>query len=338
MTFVRNFNELFSMRTPLKQSFVWTALLAVVLIFSSTEASSQGFYNRNAWKKHRHELQFGLGISNFLGDVGGRDQVGTNFVWDLEISKTKFAAGFNYLYYLSEKVALRTTLVYGKVAGDDKLTQEFFRHNRNLNFESIILEGGLGIEYQFLKEKIGNIYNVKSPTGKKLGLRHFSAGFYAFGGISGFYFNPKTMNSNGQMIDLIPLKTEGQGLPGGAKPYGNFNVAVPLGIGMRKSINRTIGYKIELSHRFTFTDYIDDVSTVYYDPSILATEVGAQSAYFSNPELGQAFSHTTDPGQQRGDATDRDGYMFLMAYVYIKLESKRAFYGRNKVKRVKASF
>lgn len=339
LNFVGNFNELNSMKTPLKRIITGLLVVVVVCTIVSFEAAAQGFYNRNAWKKHRHELQIGLGVSNFLGDVGGRDRVGSNFVWDLEFSTTKFAAGFNYLYYLGEKVALRTTLVYGKVSGDDQLTQEKFRNNRNLNFESIILEGGLGFEYHFLKEKIGNVYNVKSPTGKKLGMRSFSAGFYLFGGVSAFYFNPKSKNPvSGQLMALQPLKTEGQGLPGGAQPYGRVSIAVPLGIGMRKSINRTMGYKIELAHRFTFTDYIDDVSTVYYDPNVLLTQVGPESAYFSNPELGNLWNGVTKPGQQRGDPSDKDGYMFLMASFYVKLESRKSFYGRNRVKRVKASF
>lgn len=323
------------MRTTSNQLLKWFMLALILSMFTAVDADAQGFYNRNLWKKTRNELNFSLGVSNFLGDVGGRDQVGTNFIWDLEISKTKFAAGFNYLYYLGNMVALRTSFTYGKVAGDDQLTQEQFRNNRNLNFESVILEGGIGIEFQFLKEKFKSLYNVKSPTGKKLGKRSFSLGFYMTTGIAGFYFNPVGTDPSGAKVPLKPLSTEGQGLPGGAEPYSNWGIAIPFGFGMRKSFNRNIGFKLELTHRFTFTDYIDDVSTVYYDPTALSS---AQAAYFSNPELGNLWSSVTKPGQQRGDPTDNDGYMFLTASVYIKMESRRAAYGVHKVKRVKASF
>jgi hypothetical protein len=326
------------MRIPSKQALLYLSLAFVMSLLSVSEADAQGFYNRNLWKKHKNELNFSLGVSNFLGDVGGRDQVGSNFIWDLEISKTKFAANFNWLHYVAEKFALRTSFTYGKVAGDDKLTQEMFRNNRNLNFESVIIEGSFGFEWQFLKEKIGNIYNVKSPTGKKLGMRSFSLGFYMTTGIAGFYYNPIGTGPSGEKVPLKPLSTEGQGFPGGAEPYSNFGLAIPVGFGMRKSINRTIGWKLELTHRFTFTDYIDDVSTVYYSRGYLAQNVSPQAAYFSNPELGNLWDAVTRPGQQRGDPTDNDGYMFLMASVYFKLESRQGFYGRNKVKRVKASF
>ncbi len=326
------------MKAPLNQLFRALTIVLVFSLFSASEADAQGFYNRNLWKKYRSEINFSLGVSNFLGDVGGRDQIGTNFIWDLELSKTSFAAGFNYLYYLGEKVALRTSFTYGKVAGDDKLTLEPYRNNRNLNFESVILEGGVGIEYQFVKEKIGNLYNVKSPTGKKLGMRSFSLGFYVTTGIAGFYYNPIGLDPSGAKVPLKPLSTEGQGLPGGAEPYSNFGLAIPFGFGMRKSFTRTIGMKLELTHRFTFTDYIDDVSTVYYDPSTLAAAHGNQAAYFSNPQLGNLWDVVTAPGQQRGDPTDNDGYMFFTASLYIKLQSRQNVYGRHKVKRVKASF
>lgn len=319
----------------LLQHFILSILLVLLVL---GQLSAQGFYNKNAWKKHRHELNFGLGVSNFLGEVGGRDKIGTNFIWDLEFSKTNFAAQFNYQYYMASNLALRTSFTYGKVGGDDALTAEPFRHNRNLSFQSTILEAGLGLEYQFVKEKVGNRYNLKSSTGKKLGTKSFSIGMYVTAGVAGFYYNPKALDPNGVKVALRPLSTEGQGLAGGADPYGKFSVAIPIGLGVRKSINRTIGVKLELTHRFTFTDYIDDVSTVYYSPSILSTQVSAAAAYFSNPQLGEKPNYVTKPGQQRGDPTDRDGYMFLMASLYIKLETKQQTYGRHKVRRVKASF
>ena len=123
---------------------------------------------------------------------------------------------------------------------------------------------------------------------------------YVTAGVAGFYYNPKSVAPDGSLVALRPLKTEGQGLPNGADEYGKFSVAIPVGFGVRKSLNRTIGIKLELTHRFTFTDYIDDVSTNYYSTSVLATEVGGLSPYFSNPELGEKPGFVTQAGQQRG--------------------------------------
>ena len=149
MTFAR----LFTIMEKLKTHNLKPLILSLLLVIMGGEVISQGFYNRNAWKKHRHELNFGLGVSNFLGEVGGRDKIGTNFIWDLEFSKTKFAAQFNYQYYLAERMTLKTSFVYGKLAGDDALTAEPFRNNRNLSFETILVEGGLSLEFHFLERR-----------------------------------------------------------------------------------------------------------------------------------------------------------------------------------------
>ena len=80
---------------------------------------------------------------------------------------------------------------------------------------------------------------------------------------------------------------------------------------------------------------------------MLQQEVGPESVYFANPTNGSIPTYTsgdyvydpTQPGSQRGDATDKDGYMFLTAGIYFKLNSgRKSVYGRNRVLRVKASF
>jgi len=336
----------------------------ICLIFIG-ETYSQGFYNRGVWKKQRVEWSGGVGASNFLGDLGGRDRVGTDFIWDLEPTKTNFAATINHMYYLSRKVGLRTNITYAKVSGNDNLTQEYFRNNRNLNFESHIGEVSTVLEIQFKKEKLGNIYNLKSPAGRKLGLKSMALGFYGTIGIGAFYYNPKGLDPNGALVPLRPLHTEGQGLSydhpfwtqvtgeevKGPKQYGMFSVAIPVGLGIRRSFNRDWGLKVELTHRFTFTDYIDDVSGVYFQNEQIEEAYGYQAAYFADPafighdqngpEDGSGPLGATDQtfaGQQRGDSSDKDGYMILMVSVYKKIRTQRKSKRRKSSRRVKASF
>ena len=54
--------------------------------------------------------------------------------------------------------------------------------------------------------------------------------------------------------------------------------------------------------------YIDDVHGVYYDASELATQVGAESAYLSNPAVQNTSWFAT--GQQRGD-NENDTYFYV---------------------------
>ena len=46
-----------------------------------------------------------------------------------------------------------------------------------------------------------------------------------------------------------------------------------MGFGIKKAFHSTAGIKLEASYRFTNTDYLDDVSTVYYDRNKLREEM-----------------------------------------------------------------
>lgn len=299
-----------------------TVLTSLSFFIILGSLSAQGFYNSTAWRTKRVELTGGAGASNFLGDLGGRDRVGSNFVWDLEWVKTRYVAHFTYQYYLAEKIAVRPSFYFARVSGDDALTQERFRNHRNLNFVSNLYELSVTGEYQFLKEKIGNIYGVKTSTGKKLGLKSSAIGIYGVAGIGIVFYNPKGRGPNGANVALRKLGTEGQGLPDGPKKYKPVTVVVPMGFGFRKSIGRDMGLKLELTHRLTFSDYIDDVSTNYYDNSIIRTSKGDVAAYMADPSFKNDGLDNTSHGLQRGDPTDKDSYMFLTISFYKKIKTK----------------
>lgn len=298
------------------------SVLYFLLLLSIGAIKAQGFYNKNAWRAKKVELTGGIGASNFLGDLGGRDRVGSNFIWDLEFVKTRYVAHITYQYYLAEKIAIRPSFYFARVAGDDALTQERFRNHRNLNFTSNLYEFSITGEYQFIKEKIGNIYGVKTSTGKKLGLKSMAIGTYVSAGIGVVMFNPKGIGPNGARVALRKLSTEGQGLPGGPKNYKRATIVLPLGVGFRKSLDKTTGIKLELSHRFTFSDYIDDVSTNYYDNSLIRNAKGDVAAFVADPSPKDDDLNNTGKGLQRGDPKDKDNYMFLTVSFYKKITTK----------------
>lgn len=289
------------------------ALLVLFLLVAATTVQGQYFRNSNYWKTHRTEITVGLGISNFLGELGGRNQIGSPFIWDLELSQTKPAVSLGYRYHTFEKQALRANLTYGILAGNDNLTTEVFRQNRNLNFRSDIFEFSVVYELHFFKEQLGHVYDLRGVKGEKSS----RVGLYVFAGVGGFYFQPKTL-LNGTYVELQPLSTEGQGLPGGPEEYNNFQLCIPMGVGLRKALSKQWSAGLELQYTKTFTDYIDDVSGVYYDNEVLAAERGSLAAYLADPSLdkvpGQTFA-----GQQRGDSSDLDAYLFLKAQFHYKI-------------------
>ena len=279
-------------------------LLFVVLAPIILEAQ---FYNRNTYRTQRNEISFGIGASSCLTDVGGGKDVeeslfgdyARGFLWDINTDQTKHVLDFSYKYYLKSKLGFKINLAYSKISGNDQSTTDSSRLNRNLNFETTIIEGVAMFEWTLITEKSGNRYNLKNKFGKSIGAKNpFGFGLYIFGGIGGFYYNPQGYSNFGDeeiMYDLRPLRTEGQGLispndafyandvtreinyqdyafpqtNGPKGTYSKFAICTPFGFGIKKSFHSTAGIKLEAGFRFTNTDYLDDVSTRYFSPEIL---------------------------------------------------------------------
>ncbi len=328
---------LYLVRTGTHVHLTKRILLLLVLIcgLGTSPLSAQYFRNSNYWKTHRQEISVGMGISNFLGELGGRNQIGSPFIWDLELSQTKPAVSIGHRYYTFEKQAIRTTLTYGILAGNDNLTSEVFRQNRNLNFKSDIFELSLVYEIHFFTEQLGHVYDLRGVKGEKAS----RVGLYIFGGVGGFYFQPKSL-LNGTYVDLQPLGTEGQGLPGGPEEYKTMQVCIPMGVGLRKALSKQWSAGLELQYTKTFTDYIDDVSGIYYDNQTLADERGDLAAYLADPGLDK-IPGQTNTGAQRGDDTDLDAYLFLKAQFHYKLYKYKTGSGkkyRTRIRRQKVVF
>ncbi len=77
------------------------------------------------WKRQRVEYSFGVGATNFLGDLGGRNQQGTDGLMDFEIKATRYAAGFGYRYQWDGRDQMGlpvTTGTYWALPGDSNAT------------------------------------------------------------------------------------------------------------------------------------------------------------------------------------------------------------------------
>ena len=268
------------------------------------------------WKRQRYEFSFGAGVSNFLGELGGANQIGTHYFRDLEWSMTRLAMSVGLRYKLSNYFALKSHFSYGRVAGDDKLTTEFFRNYRNLNFYSDIYEFNFNFEGAFQQEQIGHRYRLR----KVKGLKGYEIYTYLFAGAGAFYFDPKT-NYEGTIIRLQPLGTEGQGFVATRAKYSLLQFVIPVGIGFKYTLDRVWGAGLEIGFRKTFTDYIDDVSTTYFD---FANYSGADqlSAVLSD-RSNHSRPEITYAGAQRGDPRENDSYLFAIFSLNYKLTNGR---------------
>ena len=291
-------------------------LLSICLLISIASLFSQ---SRN---KYKYEFIGGIGPTGFLGDLGGSYQNGSHFLKDYNFSSTRFNLNAGVRYKRSSRFGFKGMLTYGMVSGDDALTDNAIRHNRNLNFRSPILELSAQVEYYFLSEKSKNLYSISGLRSRK---KNKKLTAYLFSGIGVFYYNPKE-KLDGTWYSVRKYHVEGQGLPGGPKQFSNFNVAIPIGLGFHYAVNKRISIGAELSVRKTFTDYIDGVSGNYYDKVKLLQAYGPTAVALADPNLGQ-IPGATNAGQERGNPKFKDSYMFFtlnVGYKFSKQHRTRA--------------
>jgi hypothetical protein len=305
-------------------------LLLIILFIGFNFCFSQNFSRPGEWKKFRKEVFVTMGTANFLGDLGGRDRIGTDYSpVDLNFSQTRTAFGAGFRYKLDRWINVTGTFNYLILRGNDAKTNEEFRNNRNLNFKSNIFELAGRVEIGFQSTRVGNRYGIKRTLTNRMTNKNHAV--FAFIGVGGFYYNPKGQyKGSGAWIKLRGLHTEGQGLPGGPRQYTNYSICIPIGGFYKLTFNRTWSIGLEFAWRKTFTDYIDDVSSRYYDPIALGNAYGAQSVLMADPSLGliDGFSSPDASGlaAQRGDVNQKDSYMSLQitAGYVIKQKRKRA--------------
>ena len=302
------------------------SILTIFLMFATISLVAQ----TGDWRRYRHELVFGAGTAEFMGDLGGGKGVGTHFVKDFDIQAGRWAFMVGYGYKLTDRFALRTALYYGRVFGNDEFTPEPARNGRNLSFRSPIIELSEVVEFSIIREKFGYRYNSKHARKLKA-----TPNLYIFAGLGGFYFNPRAQylpvdaNGNpdesnpdyGKWYSLQPLGTEGQGLVSTRQKYSRIQMSIPFGVGLNCMLTKSWGIGFDFGFRYTLTDYIDDVSSTYVDPDIFDDPM---ASYFSNP----ASKYNVGAGEQRGDSNWNDAYMFLTIKVTYKLFSSRR--GRSK--------
>lgn len=238
-----------------------------------------------------HSFGTGIGTIYYYGDLTDR----------FNNSLVRPAGSISYSKYFMPTMSFRLAASYGEIGATDVMALEDPRRVRNLHFRSSILEFSGTVVYEFIRDKnFGNSW---------VGKPHFSP--LIFGGVSMFYFNPQA-RYDGDWYDLQPLGTEGQFIPGSTMgPYSRLQVAVPFGAGISLRLSEFAGVNFELGYRITFTDYLDDVSTVYPDFGQLAEVSGPLAVELSERSADARFN----PGDQRGHSGANDGFFFTMVTV-----------------------
>jgi hypothetical protein len=334
------------------------SLVCVVLI-SFTLLSSDAFaqFNRKSIKRNNKRISnfkgkkshfdktkvytalgFSVNALNYYGDLSPRPNRVSS-----DISFTRPGFGVSLSHRFGPRYTLQAQFMYATLRGSDNesadktdLQNGIFRYQRNLSFRNQIKElTVVGVIDLFENE---NTYISRVP---------FTP--YAYLGIAAFLNNPEAqapatdltgapLAQAGQWVKLRPLGTEGQystlaptDVNYGIKPYKALQVAIPFGFGARFRINEVMDFSADIGFRFTFTDYLDDVSQNYVDLDKLKSPLAQAMSYRTN-ELGAPKNpYTTSSGivvengygsesptNKRGGKNENDLYMvtsFRLSYI-----------------------
>lgn len=259
------------------------SVFAGLLLFSVSFLHAQYFW----------DVGFSAGASNYLGDMGGDLLSRRDFVSDMKISETRMTSGAFVRYKMNPWFSVKGNLAWARISGDDKLSDNPGRNGRNLSFRNDVVELAAQVQFHFYQiHNLGRSYrhqdNFKAYVGMGAGM---------------IYHNPKTFYQ-GVYIPLRDLQTEGV-------KYSKVVAVVPVTGGFYFTFDKNYRIGFDLSWRTTFTDYLDDVSTVYADPAMLPSELAADLANRTDElaYVDPAFAENFAPGNKRGDASHNDSYL-----------------------------
>ncbi len=296
---------------------LFTAVLIGLLIPETTEAQ--------LWHRYRHEIFGGIGASQMLGDLGGGANDGKGIA-DINLGATNFGATIGYRYKVSPKAALRFSTSYLILEGDDALTENEGRKSRNLSVKTTVTEFSPMIEIYLISDDMPKSSRYKGGYFRRsMKGSGPSIGVYVATGITVFTYNP-TAELDGKTYDLRDLGTEGQGLEPGSKKYSTVDIALPVNIGFKLNFDQYWSVTLEGAARFTATDYLDDVSTDYYDNNAIREAYGEEAAMLAD----RRENTSGQSGGIRGNSENNDAYFYLQVHIAKRLKSYKSSTGRRK--------
>jgi len=249
------------------------------------------------------EIGFSAGASHYFGDLNTKARV----------NRAKPAIGLFFRKQFNNYVALRLSGHYTQLGYSDIYNDHNeFQKRRNLSFNTNVFEIAVQGDFNFFKFIPGDPYHRFTPY-VTLGAGVFSYDPFAF--------------YRGQKVMLRELGTEGQGNPAypDRKPYSSMGICFPFGVGAKYALNERMNIGIEIAHRFTNTDYLDDVSKTYVGADKFPSGPDGQP---SLAQLMQDRSYETGEiigveGRQRGLPSQRDQYILAEVTFSFNLTSYR---------------
>lgn len=274
------------------------SIVLLLLIVTVTPVHAQ-------WESVRQEgeIGFSIGAAHYFGDLNTKGR----------LNRPKPTIGAFFRKQFGNYIGLRIGAHFAQLGYSDVYnTQNDYQRRRNLSFNTNIFELALQGDFNFFKFVPGDPEHSFTPY-VTIGAGIFSYDPYAY--------------LNGQKYFLRPLGTEGQGLAAypDRKPYNTMAFSFPIGVGVKYAINDRMNIGLEVAHRFTSTDYLDDVSTTYvgsdkFPPLPDGSPSIAQLLQDRSYETGDLIGIE---GRQRGLPKQKDQFIFAELTLSFNLTTYR---------------
>lgn len=269
----------------LAAAFITAVLLSPCKIFAQDAVVQEG------------EFGIGVGAGHYFGDLNTR----------AKLNRAKVAASIFFRKNLGNYIAVRVGASFAQLGYSDKYnTHNQYMLLRNLSFNTKVWELTLQGDFNFFRFMPGD--------------PEFSFTPYITFGAGIFSYDPYAY-LKGRKVNLRPLGTEGQG----TNTYSSMAISIPFGGGVKYALNDRINIGFEVLHRFTNTDYLDDVSKTYPDGSIFPPNPdGSPSDAFLLYDRSYEYGTPIGiKGRARGMSKQKDQFVTAMFHVSFNLQSYR---------------
>lgn len=210
------------------------SIIVILFLFVSVTALSQ------RWNKREYELFYGVGVSNFMGDVMSPKDKNT-YVWAHFFNTMGPVINGGLRYNIENRQYASGVVSIGQFYAKESPNNSKYYY-RGLKFSTMFLE--ISARYEFLVLKERNRRTVYRKLGESK-WKNFMVPTYLFVGLAGM-INGGTVTHNYNIISE-------------SKNYINGAFAIPYGIGLKTRIKRFIYINLEFGARFTLSDGIDYV-------------------------------------------------------------------------------
>jgi hypothetical protein len=239
-----------------------------------------------------------IGAAHYFGDLNNRAAV----------NRPKIALGAFFRKQFGNYTALRITAHFTQLGYSDQYSQNDFQRRRNLSFNTNIFEFAVRGDFNFFKFIPNDLDHLFTP--------------YATLGVGVFSYDPYAYY-NGSKVYLRPLNTEGETFYQGRKAYGTMAICIPIGFGVKYSVSDKLNVSFEISHRFTTTDYLDDVSKTYVGIDKFTTPGTPSIAAILQDRSFETGAPIGVEGRQRGFSKQKDQYAIAEIGISFNIMSYR---------------